>query len=147
MTQREFFTIIANGMGTVTDKNADKTIKGTRTINLMQNPDDFAEGLNAEIIEYAQAQIATLNAKNANRKTSKAETERKAANAELAQAILATFEKDKTYTARFIADTFNISTQKATAIIKPYIEDGTLKVIDGYKAEGAKSKCKGYTLA
>lgn len=141
MTQREFFTIIANGMGTVTDKNADKTIKGTRTINLMQNPDDFTEGLNAEIIEYAQAQIAALDAKNANRKTSKA------ANAELAQAILATFEKDKTYTARFIADTFNISTQKATAIIKPYIEDGTLKVIDGYKAEGAKSKCKGYTLA
>lgn len=140
MTQREFYTLILNGTGTSTD-----TVDGKKVSEPVSLYD--AEGnLSEAVIDYAKSAIAALDEKNAKRKTSEAETKRKAANSALATSILESLEKGRTYTASELAKTFGVSTQKITAIVKPLVADNALTVIEGYKPEGAKSKVKGYAL-
>ena len=140
MTQREFYTLILNGTGTSTD-----TVDGKKVSTAVSLYDETG-ALSAEVINYAKAAISALDEKNAKRKTSKAETDRKAANSALAEGILTSLEKGRTYTASELAKTFGVSTQKISAIIKPLAENGSITVIEGYKPEGAKSKVKGYAL-
>lgn len=145
MTQRELYTLILKGEGTNT-----VTADGKRTsakIKLYGEDGKF----NPVVIDYCEEQIAKLDEKNAGRKDTKSEKDKRAANADLANAILTSFEVGKTYTATQLAKKFStaeneVSAQKVTAVLKPLAETGAIKVIKGYKPEGAKSKVNGYTL-
>ena len=145
MTQRELYTLILNGEGTNT-----VTADGKRTsakIKLYGENGEF----NPIVLDYCKEQIDKLDDKNAGRKDTKSEKEKRAANADLANAILSSFEVGKTYTATQLAKQFTtaeneITAQKVTAVLKPLIADKKIVVTKGYKPEGAKSKVNGYSL-
>jgi hypothetical protein len=110
------------------------------------------EKLGAESVEgaYAQAQIAKLDAKLADRKGKLTEAQKE--TAALAEQIFASFEAGVVYTASQVGADFDISTQKASAILRKGVEAGTLVQsevkIKTCKAEGIKGgKVKGYALA
>ena len=145
MTQREFYTLILKGTGTSTE-----TVDGKKvSTNVKLFGEDGA--LSAEVLDYATEQIEKLNEKNAGRKETKAEKEKRSANEALGQAILASFAVGETYTAgglaeKFSTETVKLSSQKVTAVLKPLVKSGAIAVTENYKAEGAKSKVKGYHL-
>jgi hypothetical protein len=145
MTQRELYTLILKGEGTNT-----VTADGKRTSTKIKLYGEDGE-FNPAVIDYCEEQIAKLDEKNAGRKDTKSEKEKRAANADLANAIYSSFEVGKTYTATQLAEKFTtaenkVSAQKVTAVLKPYITDNKIVVIKGYKPEGAKSKVNGYAL-
>lgn len=109
------------------------------------------EKLGAESVEgaYAQAQIAKLDAKLADRKGKLTEAQKE--TAALAEQIFASFEAGVGYTASQVGAEFGISTQKASAILRKGVEAGRLAQseikIKTCKAEGIKGgKVKSYTL-
>ena len=137
MTQREFFNIIINGNGKVTDKNADGTKAGERTISLMENG-----ALNTEITAYVSEQLTKLDDRNANRKDKPTEKQKKLI--ELSDTILAEMETEVTYTAGQLAEKYGVNTQTITPAMKRLVDSGAVEVIDKYKPAKGKSKCKGY---
>ena len=102
--------------------------------------------INDEIKEFAQLQIEKLDSKNAKRKTTDSKTQKE--NKAIKEALLATMEKDKVYTASEVArmEIEGItSTQKASALLRQLVETGTL-TSEEVKVKG-KGKVKGYKLA
>lgn len=109
------------------------------------------EKLGAESVEgvYAQAQIAKLDAKLADRKGKLTEAQKE--TAALAEQIFASFEAGVVYTASQVGTEFGISTAKASSILLKGVKAGTLVQsevkIKACKAEGVKGgKVKGYSL-
>ena len=145
MTQRELYTLILKGEGTNT-----VTADGKRTsakIKLYGEDGKF----NPAVIDYCEEQIAKLDEKNAGRKDTKSEKEKRAANADLANAILSSFEVGKTYTATQLAKQFStaeneITAQKVTAVLKPLVQSGAIAVTEKYRANKGDNPCKGYHL-
>lgn len=145
MTQREFYTLILKGTGTSTE-----TVDGKKvSTNVKLFGEDGA--LSAEVLDYATEQIEKLNEKNAGRKETKAEKEKRSANEALGQAILASFAVGETYTAgglaeKFSTETAKVSSQKVTAVLKPLVKSGAIAVTENYKAKKGASPVKGYHL-
>lgn len=145
MTNREFMNIIINGNGTVTDKNADGTKAGTRTIDLM------ADGvINAEIVEFAKEAIVKLDNKNANRKDSKATIAKKEEDSKKMAIILNAMESGTTYSSAMITELVKselpeIKREKVTALLKKMVDSGEITSVAGFKPAKGKSKCTGYT--
>ena len=140
MTQRELYTLILKGEGTNT-----VTADGKRTsakIKLYGEDGKF----NPVVIDYCEEQIAKLDEKNAGRKDTKSEKEKRAANADLANAILTSFEVGKTYTATQLGIQFGVSAQKITGVIKPLVQSGAIAVTEKYRANKGDNPCKGYHL-
>jgi hypothetical protein len=140
MTQRELYTLILKGEGTNT-----VTADGKRTsakIKLYGEDGKF----NPAVIDYCEEQIAKLDEKNAGRKDTKSEKEKRAANADLANAILTSFEVGKTYTATQLGIQFGVSAQKITGVIKPLVQSGAIAVTEKYRANKGDNPCKGYHL-
>ena len=140
MTQRELYTLILKGEGTNT-----VTADGKRTsakIKLYGEDGKF----NPVVIDYCEEQIAKLDEKNAGRKDTKSEKDKRAANADLANAILTSFEVGKTYTATQLGIQFGVSAQKITGVIKPLVQSGAIAVTEKYRANKGDNPCKGYHL-
>lgn len=140
MTQRELYTLILKGEGTNT-----VTADGKRTsakIKLYGEDGKF----NPVVIDYCEEQIAKLDEKNAGRKDTKSEKDKRAANADLANAILGSLEVGKTYTATQLGTQFGVSAQKITAVIKPLVADKKIAVTEKYRANKGDNPCKGYHL-
>lgn len=140
MTQRELYTLILKGEGTNT-----VTADGKRTsakIKLYGEDGKF----NPVVIDYCEEQIAKLDEKNAGRKDTKSEKDKRAANADLANAILGSLEVGKTYTATQLGTQFGVSAQKITAVIKPLVQSGAIAVTEKYRANKGDNPCKGYHL-
>lgn len=130
MTQREFFTIVANGSASVAYKVNDEIVH--KMINL--NDD--------EVKEYAKTAIKKLDDKNEKRKTEGNKTAKE--NAPIKENIIKIFEENPltVYTAKNIADKIGISTQKAGALLRQLTDR-----IDVYDIKDEKkNKVKGYQL-
>ena len=145
MTNREFMNIIINGNGTVTDKNADGTKAGTRTIDFM------VDGvINTEIIEFAKEAIVKLDNKNANRKDSKAKIAKNEEDAKTIAVILNAMESGTTYSSAMVTEMIEeqypkIKQAKVTALLKKMVDSGEITSVAGFKPAKGKSKCTGYT--
>lgn len=98
--------------------------------------------VNERLTAYCEEQIAKLDERNANRKgklTAKQQTA-----LELGEKIYAEMEDETTYTAGGLATKYETNTQTITPIMKKLVEQGKVTVIDNYKPEKGKSRCKGY---
>lgn len=140
MTQRELYTLILKGEGTNT-----VTADGKRTSAKIKLYGEDGK-LNPAVIAYCEEQITKLDEKNAGRKDTKSEKEKRAANADLANAILGSLEVGKTYTATQLGTQFGVSAQKITAVIKPLVADKKIAVTEKYRANKGDNPCKGYHL-
>ena len=98
--------------------------------------------LSDEMTEFAQSMISKLDKKNETRRTTKSKAQ--IANDGIKVEILNSMNVNTIYTAGIIATDFEISTQKASALLKQLAENGTLEIIEGYKT--SKGKVKGYKL-
>lgn len=135
MTKREFFTAVA-GNGTYETKVNDNVV----TVSIYDengNPTD-------EVKEFAKAQIAQLDKRNEQRKNAPSSSQR--ANEPIKQAILDNTVEGEVYIASRMGVELNISTAKASALLRQLASEGNFEVIDKYKPEGAKAKdaVKGY---
>ena len=142
MTQREFFNIIINGSGSITDKKDDGTKDGTRTIDLL-----IDGAISPELKSYAEEAIAKLDNRVANRKTAPSQLKKIEERKEIISQVLDFMEDGATYTCGELAKQIDKSTQMLTPILKTMVENGQLNQIDGYQPAKGKSKCKGYTKA
>ena len=102
----------------------------------------IAANLSDEMTEFAQSMIDKLDKKNETRRTTKSKSQ--IANDGIKTEILNSMKADTVYTAGIVATDFEISTQKASALLKQLAETGILEVLDKYKTD--KGKVKGYKL-
>lgn len=93
-----------------------------------------------EITEYATNQLTKLDNKNEKKRTTLSANQKQ--NNELKEKIYSDMETEKIYTASTLAITYELSTQKISALMKQLSNDGLVETIDGYKTE--KGKVKGY---
>ena len=116
MTNREFLTIVAS-----------------------------IENAPAEVVEYATAAIAKLDATNEARKNkpSKAQIAKQAENAALAEEIMAVLTTEAV-TEGTIAEAVGVTGPKARAVLKMLVEEG--RVIKGEAKVPKKGTCKVYSL-
>lgn len=98
--------------------------------------------INADLTAFAQERVAHLDNVNANRKSKGTPTQRE--NATLMDTIYNGVEFDVQYTAAALADKFGISTAKASALAKKFVDNGQATVAE-VKIKG-KGKVKGYTF-
>lgn len=102
------------------------------------------EGMPAEYVEFAQAQVEKLNAKNAAKKVSESAKAKAAAQVEVQNAMLAVMEGGKFYTASELGQAVEVSTAKASAMARKLVEAGSL--VEG-EAKSNGRKVKAYALA
>lgn len=98
--------------------------------------------VSAEITAFATERIKHLDDVNANRKSKGTPTQRE--NVETMAKILNGVEFGVQYTASALAEKFGISTAKASALAKKFVDNGQATVTD-VKIKG-KGKVKGYTF-
>lgn len=126
MNSREFFNAIVNGQVEVSSKN-DRGIAETSTITLMVDG-----GINPILIEYAQNELAKLDARKEKKKTTKNPTQIE--NDEIKVKIKAWYEENSNsdgLTAKEATELFDlISVQKASALMKQLVDEGFLKVAE-----------------
>ena len=91
---------------------------------------------------FAKERVAHLDTVNANRKSKGTPTQRE--NAVLMDTIYKGVEFGVEYTASALAEKFGISTSKASALAKKFVDNGQATVAD-VKIKG-KGKVKGYTF-
>ena len=115
MTNREFLNAIANGT------------------------------INEDVIAHAKMAIEKLDAANEARKNkpTKAQLEKQAKNAELAEKIVATLTTEPV-TESVVAEAVGVSGPKARAVLKMLVEDG--RVVKGETKVPKKGTCKVYSL-
>lgn len=96
----------------------------------------------AELVEYATAALAKMDAANEARKNklSKKATE----NASLMEQIVNEILDTEAVTAGTVAETLGVSTQKASALLRALVAEGRAVAID-VKVPG-KGACKAYTV-
>lgn len=114
MTQREFFNAIINGT------------------------------INADVQAFATSALAKIDEKNEKRRTTLNKNQK--ANEVIISDITTLFNDNSAmiYTAKQIAEKFEISTQKASALLRQMVNNNVLTVAD-IKDE-KKNKVKGYSL-
>lgn len=135
MTQREFFNAIVNGVAYATKGKGDN--KETIEIKVLNEDGTFTD----EAIEFAKSRIKALDTANNNRKNGTSKTAKE--NAEVKARIFDGMEIGKTYTAKEIAELFELkSTQYATGLLMRM--DGVEQ--SDYSPTGkARDRVKGYT--
>jgi predicted HTH transcriptional regulator len=103
------------------------------------------ENAPAEIVEYATAAIAKLDATNEARKNkpSKAQLAKQAENAALAEEILAVLTTEAV-TEGTVAEAVGVTGPKARAVLKMLVEAG--RVVKGEAKVPKKGTCKVYSL-
>lgn len=143
ITMRAFMTALTTGELIISTKNEkDEIVQVTKSIF---NEDGT---LIQEVVDYATEQIAKFDRKNDARKGSSKKTPKQIENESLRKTILFMMEENKVYTSRDIIE-FGVegvtTPQKVTALMKGLVSEGLVTVED-VKAEGTKSKVKGYTI-
>lgn len=86
------------------------------------------EGITDEVKGYATEGIAKLDARNDKRKNTQTKAQKE--NVETMKSIVATITANGKMVASEIASALGISTQKASALCKLLVADGTLSVAD-----------------
>ena len=100
--------------------------------------------INAELTEYAAAQVEKLNARNEKRKTT--ENPKQKENNEIKEKIVEFLNgKTEPMLSAEIAEGVGISLQKASALCRQLVEDG--KATAGEKKVKGKGNLKTYALA
>lgn len=99
------------------------------------------EGIKPELAEFAIAEIAKIDGKNAKRRATVTDTQK--ANAELLNQVVSGMTENQVITASEVATAYDISTQKASAILSNGVKSGLL-VSEEIKIKG-KGKVKGYS--
>lgn len=102
-----------------------------------------SENLSAELVEFATNAIAKIDARNAKRASTPSKTA--IANEPIKSAIVAYLGTHNGAVASEIATECEISTQKASALCRQLVEDGTL--VSGEIKVPKKGKVKAYSLA
>ena len=123
MTNREFFNAIINGVASVKagkTKDAEVNTFPVFTVN-----EDGIVTVAKEIVEFAKAEIVKLDEKNSKKKGSLSDAQKE--NSRLADEIFDTLEAGKSYVAKEVATIMEISTQKASALLKKLVEAGKLE--------------------
>lgn len=112
---------------------------------------DIANGseLTSEHIHFANKLLAQMNKKNSAKSSTGGKNGE--ANSKLMDNICEFMENGRTYTAKEIAKAMTteeneVSTQKITALMGKLKDSGKITILDDYKPQGSKSKCKGYEL-
>jgi predicted transcriptional regulator len=98
--------------------------------------------LNDEMLDYAREAIKKLDARNEKRRNTESKTAK--ANAPIKAEILAYVEGSHPAIASEIAKALNITTQKASALCRQLVDEGTL--VSGETKIPKKGKVKAYTL-
>lgn len=140
MTNREFFMAITNGTLVTKEKNASGDfIENERSI-FSENGFDLTD----EVKEFAKASIARLDKKNENRKNSTSPNQAK--NEDFKSAIYDDMiaESNRVFTAKEIADKYEVSTQKISALLRQMVDNGKIKSFD--TKDSKKNKVKGYQI-
>lgn len=139
MTNREFFNALVNGTLVVKEKNeSGEIIENERSIF-----DENGFNLSDEIKAFASASIAKLDEKN--RKRSEGMTAKQKDNATIKDNIFTLMSDGEKRSAKMIADNFDISTQKASALLKQLVDNNKLTATTE-KFNGSSSKVKVYTI-
>ena len=124
MTNREFFNAIITGTVVL---NAGKETETSYPA--------YADGvLIDELVDFAKASVEKINKKNEaakgrERKSAKPNPE----NETLKNTIFDGMEVGTTYTAKVIADTFDINTQKASAMLRQMVAEERIEEIETKK--------------
>lgn len=106
------------------------------------------ETITAEMQEKASAMLTALDKKNAKRKESGTKTQRE--NGEIKVKIVSALESGEIEvnengyaTAKSVADYLEVSTQKASALLKQLVDSGELEIAE---IKAKSGKVKGYRL-
>lgn len=124
MTNREFFNAIITGTVVL---NAGKESETSYPA--------YADGvLIDELVEFAKTSIEKINKKNeAAKGREKKSAKPNPENEALKNTIFDGMEPGTTYTAKVIADTFDINTQKASAMLRQMVAAGTIEEVETKK--------------
>lgn len=118
MTNREFFNAIINGVASVKagkTKDAEVNTFPVFTVN-----EDGTVTVADEIVEFAKAELVKIDEKNSKKKNSLSDAQKE--NVRLANEIFYNLEAGKSYVAKEVATIMEISTQKASALLKKLVE-------------------------
>lgn len=99
------------------------------------------EGITAEVAEFATAEIAKIEGKNAKRRNTPTKAQQD--NAGLLEFVLAGMTAETVVTASEVAKMIGESTQKASAILQMGVKSGALTSTE---VKGKSGKVKGYAL-
>ena len=99
--------------------------------------------INADLTAHAEKEIEKLNARKEKRSTTMNKTQKE--NAEIKKSILAVLYADKVKTANEVGVECDISTNKASALLRQLVLDKV--AIDSEVKIPKKGKVKGYALA
>lgn len=103
----------------------------------------IADTTNETIADFARSEIEKMDRKNELAKSRK--SKKSAENEPIKEKIYSVLNSDEVTTASVIAEKVEISTQKASALLRQMVEDGRITVED-VKVKG-KGKQKGYKVA
>lgn len=98
---------------------------------------------NETIADFARSEIEKMDRKNELAKSRK--SKKSAENEPIKEKIYSVLNSDEVTTASAVAEKVEISTQKASALLRQMVEDGRITVED-VKVKG-KGKQKGYKVA
>lgn len=100
----------------------------------------------ADLVEFAEKAIATLDKKNDNRKSGNSKSA--VANAENRAKVIAVMtDPNKIYTAKEIAEACGFSTQRASGILGQLVKANEVTASDYSPTGKKKDTVKGYSLA
>lgn len=103
----------------------------------------IADTTNETIADFARSEIEKMDRKNELAKSRK--SKKSAENEPIKEKIYSILNSDEVTTASVVAEKVEISTQKASALLRQMVEDGRITVED-VKVKG-KGKQKGYKVA
>ena len=140
MTNREFFMAIVNGTLITKEKNINGDIIENERSIFGENGFDLTD----EVKEFAKASIAKLDKKNENRKNSTSPKQEK--NEDFKSNIYDDMvaEPNRVFTAKEIADKYDVSTQKVSALLRQMVDTGTIRSFE--IKDSKKNKVKGYQI-
>jgi Fic family protein len=140
MTNREFFMAIVNGTLITKEKNVNGDIIENERSIFDENGFDLTD----EVKEFAKTSIAKLDKKNENRKNSTSPNQAK--NEDFKSNIYDDMvaEPNRVFTAKEIADKYDVSTQKVSALLRQMVDTGAIKSFE--IKDSKKNKVKGYQI-
>lgn len=103
----------------------------------------IADTTNETIADFARSEIEKMDRKNELAKSRK--SKKSAENEPIKEKIYSVLNSEEVTTASVVAEKVEISTQKASALLRQMVEDGKVAVED-VKVKG-KGKQKGYKIA
>ena len=99
--------------------------------------------MNEEIVTFAQAAVEKLDARNAKRAATPSKVQKE--NEPIKDAILGVLAAEGVHTASTVGAALEISTSKASALLRQLVADGKVNKTPGVKVD--KRKTSVYTLA